>query len=83
VRSLATRTPAAPSQICVREVDRDDLVLEAPVVARSDRAAMGFEGEGVELLAREPPLVGDHLGRDPLRHDLPALEELVRKAAAV
>jgi len=37
--------------VWIREIDRDDLVVEAPVVARSDRTAMGFEGEGVELLA--------------------------------
>jgi hypothetical protein len=42
-----------------------------------------LERVGVELLARQAPLLGDHLGRDPLRHDLPALEELLRQVAAV
>src|SRR6478735_7109074 len=53
LRSLATSTPAAPSQIWL------------------------------ELPAREVPLIGDRLGGDSLRHDLPALEELVREVAAV
>ena len=40
------------------------------LVDRRDRAPVRLERERVELLARELPLVGDHLGRDPLRHDL-------------
>jgi hypothetical protein len=45
-------------------------------------AAMRLERERVELLARDVPLVRDHLGRDALRHDLPAFEQLVREVAA-
>ena len=41
---------------------------------------MRLERERVELLAREAPLLGDHLGRDPLRDDLPALESLSERS---
>ena len=58
---------------CRSDLDRDDLVLEAPVVDRRDRAPVRLERVRVELLAREAPLLREHLGRDPLRHDLPAL----------
>ena len=65
------------------DLDRDDLVLEAALVDRRERAPVRLERVRVELLARELPLLGDHLGGDPLRHDLPALEQLVGEVAAV
>ena len=40
---------------------------------------MALRGKLVELLALESPLLGDHLGRDPLRHDVEALLELWRE----
>ena len=66
-----------------RHLDRNDLVLEAAVVDRRDRAPVRLERVGVERLAREFPLGGERLGGDPLRDDLPALEQLVREVAAV
>ena len=71
------------ADVRVRHLDRDDLVLEAPLVDRGDRAPVRLERVRVELLAREAPLLGEHLGRDALRDDLPALEQLVREVAAV
>src|SRR5919204_395645 len=71
------------THVRVRQVDRDDLVVKAARVDRIDRAAVRLERDGIELLPRESPLVRDHLGRDPLRHDLPAVEERVRQVAAV
>ena len=117
VASLATSTPAAPSQIWLElpavttpsgrnagfsaasassDVSRRGVsstanstptcgfetstgtisLLEAALVDRRDRAPVRLERVLVELLAREAPLLGDHLGRDALRHDLPALEQL-------
>ena len=67
----------------IRHLDRYDLVLEAPLVDRRDRAPVGFERVGIELLARQVPLLGDRLRRDPLWNDLPAVEQLVREIAAV
>jgi hypothetical protein len=60
--------------------DRNDLPLEAALVDRRHGAAMRFERIFVERLAREAPLLGDHLRRDPLRHHLPALVQLRREA---
>ena len=57
-----------------------DLPLEAPLVDGRDRAPVRLVGVRVERLAREVPLVGEHLGGDALRHDLPALEELLGEA---
>ena len=85
-RRVATRRLVHADEradVRVRHLDRDDLVLEAPLVDRGDRAPVRLERVRVELLAREAPLLGDHLGRDPLRDDLPALEQLVREVAAV
>src|SRR4029079_3144996 len=62
------------------DLDGHDLALEAALVDRRDRAAMGLVRVLVERLARETPLLGDHLGVDPLRHDLPPLVELRREA---
>ena len=70
------------AHVRVRHLDRDDLVLEAALVDRRDRAAVRLERERVQLLP-EVPLLGDDLRRDPLRHDLPAVEELVRQVTAV
>ena len=63
----------------VRHLDGNDLVLEPPLVDRLDRPAMRLVRVRVERLPRKVPLVREHLGRDPLRHDLPALEELLRE----
>ena len=70
------------AHVRIRQVDRDDLLFEPAVVDRADGASMRLERDRIQLLAREAPLLGDHLGRDPLRHDLPAVEELVRQVAA-
>ena len=81
-RGVSSTANSVPD-VRVLHLDRDDLVLEAALVDRRDRAPVRLERERVELLAREAPLLGDHLGRDPLRDDLPALEQLVREVAAV
>ena len=39
-------------------------------VGRTRGAPLRLEREHVELLAREAPLLGDELGRDPLRHQV-------------
>ena len=50
---------------------RHDLALEAAFVGgRAAAAAVRLERELVELLAGEPPLLGDQLGRDALRHEV-------------
>ena len=49
--------------------DRDDLVVEAALVGGLLGPLLALGAEGVEVLAGEAPLVGDHLGRDALRHE--------------
>ena len=49
--------------------DPDDLVVEAALVGGALGALLALGAEGVELLAGDAPLVGDHLGRDALRHE--------------
>ena len=70
------------AHVRIRQVDRHDLLFEPALVGRTDGASMRLERERIQLLAREAPLLGDHLGRNPLRHDLPAVEQLVRQVAA-
>ena len=78
--SSTAKSTAAPA---ARDLHRHDLVLEPAVVARRDRAPVRLERVGVERLAREVPLGRERLGGDPLRHDLPALVQLVGEVAAV
>ena len=66
----------------VHELDRHDLVLEAALVDRGNGAPVRLERVGVELLTGQIPLVRDHLGRDPLRDDLEALEQRVGEIAS-
>jgi hypothetical protein len=49
--------------------DPDDLVVEAALLGGPLGPLLGLGPEGVELLAGQAPLVGDHLGRDPLRDE--------------
>src|SRR5690606_7196271 len=42
--------------------DRRNLTLEIAVVDGMDRPPVGFVGEMLHLVARDLPLVGDHLG---------------------
>ena len=70
------------AHVRVRDLDRDDLVLEPPLGDRRERATVRLERVGVELLAREAPLLGDQLGRDALRHELPAFHQRIRNVAA-
>ena len=58
------------------------LALEAPLLGRLVGEAVRAHGELVELRARDLPLVGDHLGRDALGHELVALQQLLRPRAA-
>src|SRR5215467_1272843 len=50
--------------------DWSDLPLEASLGDGASRLLVTLAGELVELLALEPPLLGEHLGRDALGHDL-------------
>ena len=56
--------------------NRDDLVLEATLLGRAGGAPVGLQRERVVLFAGDPPLLRDHLRRDPLRHEVVALEHL-------
>ncbi len=75
--------PDERADVRIGHLDRNDLVREAALVDRGDRPPVRLERERVELLSRESPLLGDHLRRDPLRHDLPALEQRIGEVAAV
>src|SRR5690606_4118275 len=55
--------------VAVDAGDRDDLTLEAALVARPGGPGLALGPEGVEVLAGQVPLVGDQLGRDALRHE--------------
>ena len=48
--------------------DRDDLPLEAALGGGPGRVLLAPGAEGVEVLAGQVPVVGDHLGRDALGH---------------
>ena len=52
--------------LVVADGDRDDLVLEAALGGGPGGPLVAPHREGVELLARDAPLVGDHLGADAL-----------------
>ena len=52
--------------LLVADGDGDDLVLEAALGRGPRRPLVALHREGVELLARDAPLVGDHLGADAL-----------------
>src|SRR3970040_1810048 len=60
----------------VRERHGDDLALEAPLSDAPPRLLVALGGELVQLLALEPPLLGDQLGGEPLGDDVVALGEL-------
>ena len=76
-RRAASRRRRRRHRVCgFDDLDRHDLALEAALLDRGQRAAVRLVRVRVELLAGEPPLLGDQLGRDPLRDDLPALEQL-------
>ena len=53
--------------------EREDLVLEATLGRGPGGELLAAGAEGVEVLAREVPLVGDHLGRDALGHETATL----------
>ncbi len=52
-----------------RDLHRDDLLLEAPLVGGTRSAQVRLEREAVVVLSRDVPLLGDELGRDPLRDE--------------
>ena len=47
----------------------DDLVVEAALVGGPRGPLLRSSAERVELLTGDVPLLGDHLGRDALRHE--------------
>src|SRR5437667_579 len=57
--------------------------LRPALVDRANGATVRLERVLVELLPRESPFLGDHLRRDSLRDDLPAVEQLRRQVASV
>ena len=61
----ACRSPCRAAWLC----DGDDLVVEAALVGGLLGPLLALGAEGVEVLAGEAPLVGDHLGRDALGHE--------------
>ena len=52
--------------LVVADGDGHDLVLEAALGRGPGGPLVALHREGVELLARDAPLVGDHLGPDAL-----------------
>ena len=56
-------------QLAVDVVQRHDLALEAAFRRGPSGPFVGCEGEGVELVARETPLLGDQLRRDALGYE--------------
>ena len=55
--------------VVVADGDRNDLVLEAALGRGSGGPLMALRREGIELLTRDAPLVGDHLGADALSRE--------------
>src|SRR4051812_32188866 len=58
-------------------LERDRLALEAALLGRLVSELVRADAELVELGARDLPLVGDHLGRDPLRHEVVLRHQLL------
>ncbi len=63
--------------------DRDDLAGQEAAVLGCDGPVVGLQAVGVELLAREAPLVRDALGALTLVEHVPVLQELRREVAPV
>src|SRR4030095_6667247 len=59
---------AAQAFVALDARDRDDLVREAAGVAGADRALVTLEGVTLHVLARDGPLLRDHLRAAELRH---------------
>jgi hypothetical protein len=56
-------TRVAPRALVVTDAtERRDLLLEAALVDGAQRAPVALEREGLHVLARDAPLLGDHLG---------------------
>ena len=68
-RLVSRRGPSSLRDVA----ERRDLALEAPLVDRADRALVALEREALHVLARDVPLLGDHLGAAELRHLLRAV----------
>ena len=62
IPSSAVSTSSVGSALVVAHRDRQDLVLEPALGGGPRRAPVARDAEGVEVLARRAPLVGDHLG---------------------
>ena len=62
--------------------ERHDLALEATLLGRPRGVLMRAQPDLVELRAGDLPLVGDHLGRDALRHEVVLLQQLGRPGRA-
>jgi hypothetical protein len=65
-----------------RCVDRDDLALEAALLPRLRGALLGLEPEGVGVVPRDAPLLGDALGPLELARELVVPEVGLRDRAA-
>ena len=57
-------------------LDGHDLVVEPALVTGLGRLALASGAEGVEVLPRQAPLVGDQLGGDALRDEVVAGQHL-------
>ena len=68
--ATSTAAPAAPTSTGTISRSKRPSSMAA-IARRCDSSEYSSSS-----LPREPPFVGDHLGRDALRHDLPALVEL-------
>ena len=68
---VPSRMPSSVRELLLRAVelddDRDDLVLEATLVAGDRGALLALGAERVEVVAGQAVLLGDHLGADALR----------------
>src|SRR5690606_35160205 len=68
LRHLLEARVAARPLVAAHVAERHDLVVEAPLVDGADRALVALEREALHVLARDAPLLGDHLGAAELRH---------------
>ncbi len=79
----SARMPWSVWRVSPFDLEGNDLALETTLLGRAGGELVGADADLVELGAGDLPLVGDHLGRDPLVDQVEALVERLGEGEAV